>query len=182
MAPSCAMMEWRSPGTGASPRRRDHHMPTVRRLSALLTACLLAMLAAGCGNEASTSPEGTWTGAEDTHLDLSADGTVTGNDGCNHIGGSWEEDGEQIGFSDMIATLMACPDVEVWRKDPRTVTSTEDTMVVCGAGAAARPGLRRAGPRAPRRPTSLSARRHIRSTCHVRRRRKSPCLVCGRFV
>jgi len=109
-------------------------MPTVRRLSALLTACLLAMLAAGCGNEASTSPEGTWTGAEDTHLDLSADGTVTGNDGCNHIGGSWEEDGEQIVFSDMIATLMACPDVDVWLKDPRTATITEDTMVVYGPG------------------------------------------------
>jgi len=109
-------------------------MLTARRLIALLTTCLLAMLAAGCGSQASSSPEGTWTGAEETHLELSADGTVTGNDGCNHIGGSWEEDGEQIVFSDMIATLMACQDVDVWLQDPRTATITGDTMVVYGPG------------------------------------------------
>ena len=109
-------------------------MPTVRRLSALLTTCLLAMLAAGCDGDTSSSPEGTWTGAEDTHLELTADGTVTGNDGCNHVGGSWEEDGEQIVFSDMIATLMACQNVDVWLTDPRTATITGDTMVIYGPG------------------------------------------------
>src|SRR5699024_8311705 len=92
----------------------------------------LALLVVGCSTEESNSPAGTWTGREDTHLELSDDGTVTGNDGCNHIGGSWEKDGEQIVFSDMITTLMACQHVEVWLNDPRTATITGDVMVVYG--------------------------------------------------
>lgn len=107
-------------------------MRTVRRMTVLLTVCLLTMLTAGCGTETSSSPEGTWTGAEDTQLELTEDGTVTGSDGCNHIGGSWEQDGETIVFSDMISTLMACTDVDVWLEDPRTATIAGDTMVVYG--------------------------------------------------
>lgn len=105
---------------------------TVRRATALLTTCLLMLLAVGCDSAASNSPEGTWTGREDTHLELSADGTVTGSDGCNHIGGTWETEGEKIIFSDMISTLMACMNVDVWLSDPRTATITGDTMVVYG--------------------------------------------------
>ena len=107
-------------------------MRTVRRMTALLTACLLALLATGCGTQASSSPEGTWTGPEDTQLELTDDGSVTGSDGCNHIGGSWEQDGDTIIFSDMLTTLMACMDVDVWLEDPRTATIEGDTMVVYG--------------------------------------------------
>src|SRR5690625_3473835 len=107
-------------------------MRTVRRMTVLLTACLLTMLTAGCGTETSSSPEGTWTGAEDTQLELTEDGTVTGNDGCNHLSGSWEQDGETIVFSGMISTLMACTDVDVWLTDPRSATIEGDTMVVYG--------------------------------------------------
>ena len=59
-------------------------------------------------------------------------GRVSGSDGCNHIGGSWEQDGDTIIFSDMLITLMACMDVDVWLEDPRTATIDGDTMVVYG--------------------------------------------------
>lgn len=63
---------------------------------ALLTACLVAMLAASCGTATSGSPEGTWTGREDTVLELTADGSVTGHDGCYYLGGSWDHDGDSM--------------------------------------------------------------------------------------
>lgn len=105
-------------------------MHTLRRACAVLAACLLAILAASCGSATSSSPEGTWTGREDTRLELTADGSVTGSDGCNHLAGSWEQDGETVVFSDMLGTLMACMNVDVWLSDPATATLTGDTMVL----------------------------------------------------
>jgi|SRR5690625_1109382 len=107
-------------------------MHIVRRRIALLTACLLALLATGCGTGTASSPEGAWTGPEDTELELAEDGSVTGSDGCNHLSGSWEQDGDTIVFSGMISTLMACMDVDVWLTDPRSATIEGDTMVVYG--------------------------------------------------
>lgn len=104
-------------------------MGTSRRPFALVAAGALMVLAAGCGS-ASSSPEGTWTGPEDTELELTEEGLVTGTDGCNHLGGSWEEDGDTVTFSGMVGTLMACMDVEVWLIDPATATIDGDTMVV----------------------------------------------------
>lgn len=104
-------------------------MHTIRRSLALVAACVLMVLAAGCGG-ASDSPEGTWTGPEDTELELTEEGLVTGTDGCNHLGGAWEEDGDTVTFSGMVGTLMACMDVDVWLVDPATATIEGDTMVV----------------------------------------------------
>lgn len=104
-------------------------MGTFRRSFALVAACALMVLAAGCGS-ASSSPEGTWTGPEGTELELTEEGMVTGTDGCNHLGGSWQEDGDTVTFSGMIGTLMACMDVEVWLIDPATATIDGNTMVV----------------------------------------------------
>ena len=84
----------------------------------------------GCGSAAPRSAEGTWTGAEDTRLELAADGSVTGTDGCNHIGGTWKQDGDTVEFSGMISTLMACPNAEVWLIYPASATIEGDTMLV----------------------------------------------------
>lgn len=104
-------------------------MQAIRRTLAMVTAGLLVVLAAGCG-AASSSPEGTWTGPEGTELELTVEGRVTGTDGCNHLGGAWEQDGDTVTFSGMVGTLMACMDVEVWLADPATATVDGDTMVV----------------------------------------------------
>lgn len=108
-------------------------MRTIRGSLTVLIACLLAVVATGCGTT-SSSPQGTWIGPEDTRLELAADGTVTGSDGCNHLGGSWSQDGEDVVFSQMMSTLMACTDVNVWLVDPRTATIEGDTMHVFDAG------------------------------------------------
>ncbi len=104
-------------------------MSIVRSALAVL-ACLLALLATGCGSATPAAPEGTWTGREDTRLELTTDGQVTGSDGCNYLSGSWSQDGETIVFSGMISTLMACMDVDVWLSDPATATITGTTMTV----------------------------------------------------
>lgn len=104
-------------------------MHAIRRMFAVAAVCLLTVLAAGCGG-VSDSAEGTWTGAEGTELEFASDGQVTGTDGCNHLSGTWEHDGDTITFSGMIGTLMACMDVDVWLVDPATATFDGNTMVV----------------------------------------------------
>ncbi|HJS19969.1 MAG TPA: META domain-containing protein [Anaerolineales bacterium] len=43
-------------------------------------------------------------------LTFNEDGSVTGNSGCNGLGGTYEVDGDQITFSPFVSTLMACDD------------------------------------------------------------------------
>ena len=38
------------------------------------------------------------------------DGTITGNSGCNGFGGEYSVDGDQVTFSGLVSTLMACAD------------------------------------------------------------------------
>ena len=51
----------------------------------------------------------------EAHMILhSADGRVTGNGGCNNFSGSYDLGSEnQISFTQLISTRMACPDMEV---------------------------------------------------------------------
>jgi heat shock protein HslJ len=61
-------------------------------------------------------PAGVW-GSKDAgqpYLELSADGTVSGNDGCNGIGGSWEYRDGSVEFDDLATTLMACEWIDTW--------------------------------------------------------------------
>ena len=52
---------------------------------------------------------------ESPFLSISADGTFSGNDGCNVIRGSWEAvDDSAVQFSDIATTLMACEGVDQW--------------------------------------------------------------------
>lgn len=51
----------------------------------------------------------------EAHMILnSADSRVSGNGGCNNFSGTYDlEPGNQISFSQLISTRMACPDMEV---------------------------------------------------------------------
>lgn len=46
----------------------------------------------------------------DATLTFAEDGTVSGNSGCNSLGGKYTADGDQLTFMDTVATLMACDD------------------------------------------------------------------------
>ena len=90
----------------------------------LLLFVLLSLLISGCASRQAAPLERTWkltaygpkdtptpavTDAEAT-LTFDGKGNVTGNGGCNSLGGTYKVDGNQITFSDVISTLMACDD------------------------------------------------------------------------
>jgi heat shock protein HslJ len=41
-------------------------------------------------------------------LTFKDDGTVTGNSGCNSLGGNYKVEGDQVTFDQIVSTLMAC--------------------------------------------------------------------------
>jgi heat shock protein HslJ len=41
------------------------------------------------------------------------DGTVTGNSGCNGLGGNYKVEGDQVTFDQITSTLMACDDARM---------------------------------------------------------------------
>lgn len=53
----------------------------------------------------------------DAILSFDADGTLTGNTGCNQLGGDYQVEGEQITFGQIVSTLIACPDLEMAQED-----------------------------------------------------------------
>lgn len=61
-------------------------------------------------------PVGLWGTEEagEPSLDLAADGTVSGTDGCNQLVGSWELADGQVQFGELASTLMACEGVDTW--------------------------------------------------------------------
>ncbi len=50
-------------------------------------------------------------------LTFNEDGTVTGNSGCNGLGGSYTVEGDQVTFSEVVMTLMACDDPRMAEED-----------------------------------------------------------------
>lgn len=50
----------------------------------------------------------TGNNALEAHLIFSEDNRVAGSDGCNRISGSYTSEGNQLKFSQMVATRMAC--------------------------------------------------------------------------
>ncbi len=90
----------------------------------LLILLFISLILSGCVPQQSPSLVGTWkltaygpketptpavTGVEAT-LTFDDKGSVTGNGGCNSLGGTYKVNGDQITFSDVISTLMACDD------------------------------------------------------------------------
>jgi heat shock protein HslJ len=50
-------------------------------------------------------------------LSFDADGTLTGNTGCNQLGGDYQVLGDQITFGQIVSTLIACPDLVMAQED-----------------------------------------------------------------
>jgi heat shock protein HslJ len=89
----------------------------------MLLVISLAITACTAGNDqSSTSILGSWKltfygqatsptpAVADTEagLTFNQDGTVTGNSGCNGLGGGYKVKGDQITFDQIVSTLMAC--------------------------------------------------------------------------
>jgi len=78
-------------------------------------------------------------------LTFNSDGTVTGNGGCNGLGGDYEVKDDQITFGPIMSTLMACDDPRMTQEgaftqvmnetasfqiDGNTLTITKDDIVL----------------------------------------------------
>lgn len=86
---------------------------------ALLATAALALT--GCtGGGGDSVADTTWgdTGAKDTpSLVFQADGTVSGTDGCNVLGGDWTQSGVTVTFGDVVSTMMFCEGIDDWLGD-----------------------------------------------------------------
>lgn len=101
-------------GTGAY-HERSHMMFLARRLRLLTIATgVLCVMVGGCS--ADNTAVGTWKATDNANafLVLESNGSVTGNDGCNHLGGEWAQDADTIEFSRIFSTLMFCEGVDTW--------------------------------------------------------------------
>lgn len=99
----------------------------------------LVELIAGTPPSSTTSPDGAesaagrWGeadgGADDKpYLELSADGNISGTDGCNRLMGSWTFDGSTVSFGQLASTKMACQDVDTWLVGAASATVDGDTL------------------------------------------------------
>lgn len=50
-------------------------------------------------------------------LTFNEDETVTGNSGCNGLGGTYTVEGSRVTFSEVVSTLMACDDPRMEQED-----------------------------------------------------------------
>ena len=80
--------------------------------------------------EASPTPVGTWGADDGPHLTLEDGGQLTGHDGCNGLSGTWEPDGTEVNFVDVVTTLMACEGVDTWLNGLSSATVDGDTLHV----------------------------------------------------
>ncbi len=93
----------------------------------MIILLFISLVLSGCVPQQLPSLVGTWkltaygpketptpavTGAEAT-LTFDDKGSVTGNGGCNSLGGTYKLDGDQITFSEVVSTLMACDDARM---------------------------------------------------------------------
>jgi heat shock protein HslJ len=92
----------------------------------LLTLFIISLAISACSvqstEESSASLVGSWkltsfgpVGASfpavegsDAELTFNEDGTMAGNSGCNGFGGSYTVEGDQVTFSEVVSTLIAC--------------------------------------------------------------------------
>ena len=104
-------------------------------------AAAAALLLAGCSSAITglpygaerVNPVGVWseTAADDSaYLSFSKDGTVSGYDGCNQLGGSWEATPDGLEFSELASTQMFCEDVDTWLMDGASAEISGGTMTV----------------------------------------------------
>jgi heat shock protein HslJ len=132
----------------------------VKKYLLTLLSISLALSACTAGNgQASASVLGSWklisygpaaspTPAvpnTEAGITFNQDETVTGNSGCNGFGGKYDVDGNQITFSEIVSTLMACDDARMaqetvvhqvltgtasYKIEGNTLTLTNNNMVL----------------------------------------------------
>lgn len=75
---------------------------------------------------------GLWSNDEpgEPHLEFGEDGTFSGSDGCNGIGGEYFADQGAVRVQLGASTLKACADIDDWLRGVKTVTVDGDTMQV----------------------------------------------------
>lgn len=129
----------------------------------LLLVFVIALALSACSNQNTEEPAasliGSWQltsygpvgsplpAVEDTEagLTFNEDGTVAGNSGCNGFGGNYTVEDDQVTFSDIVSTLIACEeplmsqeevvlqvmaDSATYNVDGNTLTLTGDGMVL----------------------------------------------------
>jgi len=104
-------------------------MPTSVLRRTTLTLGLVAALAttAACSSDATATDVaapvtaadvvGTWgssTTVGQAYLDLAADGTLAGSDGCNRVTGTWQAGGKGVSVSFATTTAAWCTEVDTW--------------------------------------------------------------------
>jgi heat shock protein HslJ len=101
----------------------------------LLTACAPAAGPAG-GPTSTASPEpdvvGTW-GSDakgEPFLEFTAEGKVTGTDGCNGIGSTYTVVDDTVEIAPYYSTLKACQGVDTWLRGLSKVQVDGDTLIV----------------------------------------------------
>ena len=83
-------------------------------------------------DSAAVDPTGKWTSPEagEPFLEFSADGQVTGTDGCNRIQTTWEVDGDTILISSFTTTQKACAGVDTWLSKASSATIEGTVMKI----------------------------------------------------
>ena len=86
-------------------------------VSIAVAAATLLFLTGCAGSPASAA--GSWgtpdsSGQGEPGLNLSDDGKVTGNDGCNRLMGDWTETDGKVEFGALASTMMFCEGVDTW--------------------------------------------------------------------
>ena len=92
----------------------------------LLTLFVISLVISACSAQSMEEPQvsllGSWKltsygpassptpAVEDTEagMTFNEDGTVAGNSGCNGFGGNYTVEGDQVPFSEIVSTLIAC--------------------------------------------------------------------------
>ncbi|WP_104170046.1 MULTISPECIES: META domain-containing protein [unclassified Cryobacterium] len=102
--------------------------------TAVLAFAAVALGLTGCSTGAdSADVTGTW-GTPDASgtpgLELKADSSVTGTDGCNRLVGTWSMSGDTVEFGTFASTLMACEGVDTWLGGASTATVAGSTMTI----------------------------------------------------
>ncbi|MGP5689229.1 META domain-containing protein [Glutamicibacter ardleyensis] len=121
----------------------------MKRLTMVLAIPLLMFALASCASSSggASAPEGVWgeQAQGKPWIELSADGKVSGNDGCNRIAGQWAGNDGAINFEQLSSTKMFCLGIDPWLSSAVTAQINGDSMLVLDAENAELGTLKRAG-------------------------------------
>lgn len=115
----------------------------------VLAIPLLMFALASCASSSggASAPEGVWgeQAQGKPWIELSADGKVSGNDGCNRIAGQWAGNDGEINFEQLSSTKMFCLGIDPWLSSAVTAQINGDSMLVLDVENAELGTLKRAG-------------------------------------